>query len=309
MPYPARYVRSPDAAFDGRNYFAVWRTESERNGVPQVVGVRVTPDGTVLDTARIPIVTGQSPAVAFDGTNYLVVAWEYTYPATSRLVATRVTTSGTVLDTTPIVLASSLGYDPTPALAFNGTNYLAVWDRREGFGQITIRATRVTRDGAVLDPGGVAIASLGQHFAQPTVASDGANYLVAWADTRFGCCSVYGTRVDAAGNALDPAGIAIATRGREQMRPASAFDGTNFLVAWDDNRASTTDVYAARVARSGRLLDPRGILLSTEPPVPARCVAPRVLGMRLARAKARIRRANCSVGRVGRTKARARWDG
>jgi len=305
--YPDRYLRSPAAAFDGRNYLVAW-TESERYGAPHVVGVRLTPDGTVLDEAKIPIVSGQTPAVAFDGTNYLVVAREYAfdpYGSTNSLLATRVTPSGTVLDTTPIVVASSLGYDPTPAVAFNGTNYLVVWLTRDRTGfVITIGGARVARNGTVLDPSGLVIARPVTGSDQPTVASDGAGYLVAWEDARFGCCSVYGTRVGAAGNVLDPAGIAIATRGREQLRPASAFDGTNYLVAWQDNRSSTTDVYGARVTRSGRLLDPRGILLSTELPPPARCIVPRVTGLRLGRARARLRRAHCSKGRVRKARSK-----
>jgi large repetitive protein len=300
MAFPAHYLWSPDVGFDGHNYLVAW-TESERNGAPQVVGVRVTPDGTVLDAPRIPIAPGQTPAVAFDGTNYLVVAWDY-WP-TRSLVATRVTPSGAVLDTTPIVLSSALDSEPTPAVAFNGTNYLVAWVRSEEAARITIRATRVTRDGAVLDPGGLVVAGLAQWSTQHTVASDGAGYLVAWEDQRFGCCSIFGTRVGAAGNVLDPGGIPIATRGREQRRPASGFDGTNYLVAWDDNRRTPTDIYAARVTRLGRVLDPRGTLLSTQPPPPARCVVPRLIGMRLPLAKSRIRHARCSVGRVRRARS------
>jgi hypothetical protein len=281
--YPLRYLNSPAVGFDGRNYFVVW-TESEPFVSRTVVGVRVTPDGTILDAPRIPIVSGESSAIAFDGTNYLVVALEYVLQG-SRLVATRVTPSGAVLDTTPIVLSSSLDSYPTPAVAFNGTNYLVAWVRSEEAGRITIRATRVTKDAAVLDPGGLVVAGLAQWSTQHTVASDGAGYLVAWEDQRFGCCSIFGTRVGAAGNVLDPAGIAIATHGREQLRPASAFDGTNYLVAWDDSRRGPTDIYGARVTRSARVLDPRGILLSTEKPPPARCVVPRLIGMRLARAR------------------------
>jgi hypothetical protein len=148
------------------------------------------------------------------------------------------------------------------------------------------------------------VAGLAQWSTQHTVASDGAGYLVAWEDQRFGCCSIFGTRVSAAGNVLDPAGIAIATHGREQLRPASGFDGTNYLVAWEDNRAATTDIYAARMTRSGRVLDPRGILLSTEKPLPVRCVVPRLIGLRLVRARARLRQAHCSLGRVRRTRSR-----
>jgi GH25 family lysozyme M1 (1,4-beta-N-acetylmuramidase) len=45
------------------------------------------------------------------------------------------------------------------------------------------------------------------------------------------------------------------------------------------------------------------------PPPPVRCRVPRVIGLRLTAARGRIRRANCSVGRVRRTRVRARWVG
>jgi hypothetical protein len=40
------------------------------------------------------------------------------------------------------------------------------------------------------------------------------------------------------------------------------------------------------------------------PPPAARCLVPRVIGMSLGRARTRIRRANCSVGSVRRTRSR-----
>jgi FG-GAP-like repeat len=40
------------------------------------------------------------------------------------------------------------------------------------------------------------------------------------------------------------------------------------------------------------------------PPPPARCRVPRVIGLRLTRARTRIRRANCSVGRISRVRSR-----
>ena len=137
----------------------------------------------------------------------------------------------------------------------------------------------------------------------------GANYLVAWEDTRFGCCSIFGTRVSPAGSVLDPGEIAIATRGREQVEPAAAFDGTNYFVAWADNRSivsSGSDIYGAHVTQDGRVLEARGILLSTAVPRTSRralCLVPRVLGQRLATARVRIRRAHCSVGRIRRTRS------
>jgi len=40
------------------------------------------------------------------------------------------------------------------------------------------------------------------------------------------------------------------------------------------------------------------------PPRPKKCIVPRVIGLRLARAKAKIVRARCRVGRVRRARSR-----
>ena len=182
-----------------------------------------------------------------------------------------------------------------PTISFNGTNYLVAWAGGERGGRYHIDGARVTPAGAVLDPQGIEIASGPKAVTHPAVASDGNDYLVAWADARFGCCSVFGARVGAGGNVLGPAAIAIATRGREQVDPVIAYGGSNYVVAWEDNRSSTPDIYGARVTRAGRVLEPRGILLST---APLRCLVPKVIGFRVAAAKRRIRLAHCSVGRV-----------
>jgi large repetitive protein len=101
---------------------------------------------------------------------------------------------------------------------------------------------------------------------QPVLAFDGTNFLVAWADHRAGNWNwdVYGTRVSEDGLLLDPSGIAISTAPYPQRSPDVAFDGSNYLVIWDDARvAPDMDVYGSRVTPAGTILDPSGIAVTT----------------------------------------------
>ena len=65
----------PSIAFDGTNFFVAW---TDRRGVSlDIYGARVSPGGGVVDVGGKAVSTATGPqavpAVAFDGTNYLVV--------------------------------------------------------------------------------------------------------------------------------------------------------------------------------------------------------------------------------------------
>src|SRR5205807_2453866 len=87
----------------------------------------------------------------------------------------------------------------------------------------------------------------------------------AWGDARSGVAdpNIYGARVSQAGTVLDPAGIPISTAANGQYAARVAFDGTNYLVAWQDLRSGSYDVYGARVSQAGTVLDTAGIAITT----------------------------------------------
>jgi hypothetical protein len=327
----------PALGFDGTNYLVVWRRDL--SGSSAIYGARVSPAGVVLDPGGIAISTApgfaDGPVLAFGGSNYLV-AWANT--GSGDVYGARVSPAGTVLDPAGIPISTAANFQFSPALAFDGMNYLVAWgDYRTRC--CDVYGARVSTAGSVLDPGGIPIATgTNSEGVFPTLAFGGGNYFVAWNDNRsepFGVGrDIYGARVSPAGAVLDPGGIAVSTAPSYQEFPALAFDGANYLIGWADWRLNPdTDVYAARVSPAGAVFDPAGILISTvvpppplppppstppptPPPAPVQppparsaprarpCRVPRVVGLRLAAARGRIRRSHCSVGRIRRARSR-----
>jgi hypothetical protein len=261
----AAYGRySPAVAFDRTNSLVVW--EDSRSGVDyDIYGARVTPAGVVLDSAGIAISTAagyqESPVVAFDGANFLVVWQDFRSADTSDIYGARVTQAGVVLDPSGIAISTAAYSQFFPAVGFDGANFLVVWqDTRNGGGYLSdIYGARVTPAGVVLDPAGIPISTAVSSQGTPALAFDGTNYLVVWTVD-----DIYGARVTPAGVVLDPSGIAISTAANNQLDPAVAYDGTDFLVVWEDYRSGVDwDIYGARVTQAGVVLDPSGIAVST----------------------------------------------
>jgi hypothetical protein len=66
------------------------------------------------------------------------------------------------------------------------------------------------------------------------------------------------------GTVLDPDGIVVSGAPYTQSLPSVAFDGTNYVVAWQDARDEyrSLNLVGARVTPSGSVLDPDGLVFS-----------------------------------------------
>lgn len=274
------YTKSaPAVAFNGAHYLVVW--QDRQNGSSyndNIAGARVSTAGVVLDTTARLISTAagdqQAPAVASDGTDFLVV-WEDRRISANAddIYGTRVLANGTVSNPTGVAYAPLTGEQTRPALAFNGTAYLVAWEDSSS-GSIHIQGARVARDGTLLSAKpGIALATGPYEQARPAIASDGTRWLVAWQEYRssYSDQQVRGTFVAPDGTVLDPASRALVSSAyTTNPRIRLAFDGTNYLMAWVAQGSSSDpwagdDIFAARVGPDGTVLDPAGIALTTAP--------------------------------------------
>jgi hypothetical protein len=257
-------------AFDGTTYMVVWCDNREGN---DIYGARVTSAGAgvLLDQTGIPISTAvgcqTSPAIAFNGTDYLVVWVDYRNGSQGDIYAARVSPSGKVLDPEGIVISSAPGSQLSPAIAFDGADYLVVWqDARGGDWDCDIYGSRVSPSGVVLDVGGIAISTAPGSQAEPAVAFGGTNYLVVWGDTRSGWGATYCARVSVSGSVLDSTGIGVGDGPELGGAPSVASDGNIYLVVWDagenDCFGYYGDILGRRVSQSGTLIDSTRLVIS-----------------------------------------------
>jgi hypothetical protein len=233
------------------NSLLAW-TDGRGPGSLGIYAARVMPDGTAPDTDGIAVMTGhtaEGPAVSFDGGNFLVV-WEQ---SGWQIHGARVTPDGTVLDTGGFAVSNG-NHDLGADVGFDGSNYLVVWARGYSVAR-KICGARVRPDGTVLDTLGITIAEgPGDRWA-PKVDAGPAGFLVVWTDERGGLQDIYGARVTAEGVVLDPSGIAVSDVPGHEIQPDVCYDGANFQVVWHDTRGDSSDIFGATVTPEGAVLD------------------------------------------------------
>jgi hypothetical protein len=277
-PFSISSGSSPALAFDGTNYLVVWDKLITSPENYNIFCTRVTQDGVVLDTAGIVVCVDTSsqrhPAVSFDGTNCLIVWEDERNSPFPDIYGARVSPSGLVLDTLGIPVSTADSSQRYPSVVFEGTDYLVVWQEYDLSSDFSIRGTRVSMSGVVIDTPRITISMADSIRCLTAVCSDGSNYLVAWQDRRDTPdlkYDIYAARIDQSGQVLDPSGIPVRVKiPAQQSFPAAAFDGTNYLVVWQDYRNSSSpvllsDIYGIRVSQYGDILDNSAIAISTAP--------------------------------------------
>ena len=258
-------------AFDGSNYLVVTPKKAS-DGSTGIIGFRVSTSGTVLDGPDGFVISQRvsgPTAIAFDGTNYLVVSVRFNSGTLHDIIGAFVDTGGQLLEEFQIFTAP--GGQVQPAVAFDGINYFVIWsDTRSGSPigpDADIFGTRISSGGVVLDPQGIPISTAQGSQYSPELVFDGNNYFAVWTDNRRNpdlsppALDIYGTRVTTSGNLLDGpsdvGGITISNHPRPQSHPTVSFDGTQYFVAWEMSYFydAPVGIYGAWVSTDGILLD------------------------------------------------------
>jgi len=253
----------PAAAFDGNNYLVVWRKFTS-TGVVQ--GRVITPSGTFTGDGFL-VGTGAdgAPSVAFGGSRYFVVWTNATTIAGSEnVVGQLVGTTGALVGGT-INVTFSAAHQFAGNVAFDGTNFLVVWDHTtttgifppadgKVFGRTVAASSGAL--GSVID---IATGAFPNHSSSVTFA--GSSYVVAWAVGSFPgfppTPGIYAARVSRSGARIDglPTDIGVPISGPPPafsrfVHPVAASKGQTALVSWANNievNQERKDILAATI--------------------------------------------------------------
>lgn len=266
-------------AWNGSNFFIVWWTGwAIRFRRVSAAGVLLDGPAEQVATTIVSGYAGQAgpPSLAWNGASHLVTWVENIYSlSTRRIFASRYDAAGADLDPVDIVVAS--GLPASNAVTSNGSDFFVAWSEGESADPdiYDVRGARISSAGVLLDGppegGGIAISTAHESPLRPVVASDGANYLVVWPDSRPGTGyddPLYAARVSAQGQLLDgppeSGGIPVFLNpdGYPLWSVSVAFGGGNYLAVWSLNFSPGRGAAGVRVSTGGAVLDPSPIRIS-----------------------------------------------
>ncbi len=259
----------PYVAFDGTNYLMIWSVSYGASD-SYIKGQFISPSGSLVGGNFIISHSGTEDAsegLAFDGARYLVV---YSRSAALSGYFARFVSAGVVSpiigDELGISVNGGVQYKSSiQAVAFNGSEYLVVWQQKATFYADAWHVTGgfVSKAGAHTTILQISEGVSSNALASLSVASDGNNFLVAWNhrnDLR-GCWEIHGRIVTPTGAfgsaeltlAAPPDGATVPY----PVYPFIAFDETGYLVSWTSiNSLTNMDIRGRFVSTTGTFLAP-----------------------------------------------------
>lgn len=239
----------PRVAFDGANYLMVWPDVSEPPA--DIYGQLISRAGMPLGNP-IPIETDtgvvEAGGVAFDGTNYLAV-WESNGGGSNTVSAVHgrlISPAGTLVGSR-IQISPASTVQKFPAVACNRNEFLVIWTEQSATtNSWSLLGRAIGREGTRGQS--LSISQVPMQKPWPAaVASDGTNWLAVWSRetgpfqvivlgvgyTNAWLPMLHGRIMAADGTAPAPE-FEIRRGGVGTFKPAAVFNGTNYLVAWEE---------------------------------------------------------------------------
>jgi hypothetical protein len=268
-----------DLATDGQTWF-VTGTGGASGNVQSVYGVRVDRNGDPIDANPIVVVGNvgaiqASTAVCWDGQFYFVAyATSYDPSTQTHLNATdihfaRVSAAGVSADPQgrPVYTGDGNQTEPVIAPGVSGGAQVG-WFENE---RPDVSGAYVSREGAAGPATPIALGERRQ--TEVRMASSDSGFLAVFRSEISGVSRIMAQHLDAQGNPVDAEPFVVAD-GAQNNNPSVGWDGTQYLVVWDDvvplapgeTRFSVSQTFGRVVPASGAPVSPEFYIMDGDSP-------------------------------------------
>lgn len=247
--------QAPSVSFGDSVFLVSWL--DKRGTFPAIYAARITMDGVVIEDNGFVLHADSmnqiSPVSAFDGNNFLV-AWIGFDGGGFGVYAKRVSPEGSIIDSMPIEICYDATAKYNPAIAFNGNNYMVIWDdARLNGAEYDEWCARISPGGVLLDTNNIPVDTSSGYQYTPSLAYCAPYFLAVWTDDQSGNTDLVGKRIDGNGVVVDQIPISICSAAGGQLA-ASAYAGNDhYFVSWEDGRNGyeNMDIYGVFVDSAG----------------------------------------------------------
>ncbi len=238
-----------DVAYGGGIFLAVYDDFSDQGGV-YAQGFRS--DGTLVSEPVLVAQGGYYGSVVFNGTDF-TVTW-----CDGDLGLARVALDGAVVPGSKTTVTTGSTTNRS-SLAMVGDVGVAVFEQAVGDVR-RVYAARFDAAGQVLDPGGILISGETTSSVDVSVAAGGAEFLAVWSESVNG--AILGSIIGTDGE-VRASEFAISRSPATARAPAVAYDGSQYLVVWSDDRDTEPGIYGTRLRADGSSVDAADVALGT----------------------------------------------
>ncbi len=204
-------------------------------------------DTKITDNIRV----SNNAALVWTGSEFGVV-WRDNRDFNYELYFSRLSSSGEAIDPEKRITSYIRDcYQPT--LAWSGSEYGVAWDDYKSSAW-EIYFSRLGADGTIIGPE-YRVTSQSAESRVPTMVWSGSEFGLAWYDWRNGNPDGYFARISAGGSKIG-SDLLFNGDGANSWGPAPVWTGSEYGIAWEDERDVNMEVYFARVSSAGSTVGP-----------------------------------------------------
>ncbi len=258
-------------AWDGERYMVAWDEGASGLTPVQVRARRLTAAGGYIDATPLDVMAGFDPDLeALDGA-FLIAASRYAANPQYIDAWMRIADGGTGAFAGPAARLHAGYVNVGPRVRTDGSRWLVTYHSHWSHNSSASDAVYnfVAPDGSFTPAVNPTTTSGGA--GTPDVAFSGDTYLFVWRSNPLANADNYiSGRLMAADGTFLTGNFTIAQAPGRQLQPTVGWDGTDFLVVWDDQRNQQsfydgrTDIYGARVSAAGVVLDSEGFAVQAD---------------------------------------------